>query len=690
MLSTITKSYTRRDKKARTGCRQCKQKRVRCDETRPACINCVRKGRVCPGYQVSLSWSTKHEQPTSRTFQRASGPADFEQLASAASHVIHYGAQRGGRTNLDRTSPDAAPILEHCGQDGAGPQTPPFLVSHDDGMQPLAAAITSPIGYYSPPSNTAPPPLVDALTPVSMEYPYDFDMSTASVVADTGWVSDDGYSSIMTSPPTGTPAVPSIPFSCPDQLSVLDTPTAGLVHLPTFLVQHWFDSVCRHWSAFDSENNPVRSMAASLWGSSRIVFYSLQNMSAAALVEYMPDVKEIASSAPALAVEAISEELTELYTSDAGITQFPKGLMLGLICMGSSMCWDDPQKTGAHFYRQARKLMRHYKLRSDYLSHEDRQLLEFFGGCMKYEKMLRDVIGEQEDKAIRTSSCGERRQRKLSIAPHAWTGVSPDLLGLFGDAMSLCQRECARRREQTMTRESYKVALDAIDEAQILEEALLAVELTDIQSADQQWADATRWTHLCDTTEAYRVASLLQLYQTFPDLIARRIPGQVGPDGLVPNGSWLLPLALHLITILQRTPSNSDLRCVQPLLYLSAGSCLRFDDIPVSPARLGCTAGDITGLSAIHTPGSLVPLLSSTYLSQKEDSMAEVLDVSRARSLVTERLEQLEHLLPPKPIRTAKQLMKDTWEVFDAEISPLRKTHWLDVMASTGLKTLFG
>nr|WJJ79996.1 zinc-cluster transcription factor [Fusarium keratoplasticum] len=36
--------------KVKTGCTNCKQRRVKCDEARPACTNCVRSNKVCTGY----------------------------------------------------------------------------------------------------------------------------------------------------------------------------------------------------------------------------------------------------------------------------------------------------------------------------------------------------------------------------------------------------------------------------------------------------------------------------------------------------------------------------------------------------------------------------------------------------------------------------------------------------------------
>lgn len=541
-------------------------------------------------------------------------------------------------------------------------------------------------GYHSPALTVDSPAIVHSDLQRVPDYSADVGLQAGPAVSGCGWVGDEIYPTAISSPTVSSCADTRL-----DQSMALSAPTMGLVDLPTSLVQHWFSSVCCYWSAFDSESNPFRSVAASMWGSSRVVFYSLQSMSAAALVEYMPDMKEITSSAPALAIEAISEELAELYTADPGVLHFPKGLILALFCMGSSMCWDDPQRTGAHFFRQARRLLRHFEQRSKSLSSGDRKLLEFFGGCMKYEEMLRDVAGERERDDLPRASQGAHGGRQLSIKPHAWTGVSPDLLGLFGDAISLCRRECVRRQgHNNITRESLKEALDAIDEAQSLEEALLVVEPASLQPDDHQCTDTIRWAHLRDTTEAYRLASLLQLYQTFPDLIARRIPGKIGPDGLVPDSTWLVPLALHLTTILQRTPPSSDLKCIQPLLYLSAGSCLRYEEIAASSLRMGRTSGDILGLLASGAPEPLPSLFSSSPSLHAEGATPESLGVSSARQLIVERLNQLEQVLPPKPIRVAQQLMKVTWEVFDSEIYAPHKTHWLDIMASTGLKTLFG
>ena len=37
--------------KTRNGCRTCKKRRVRCDETKPDCVRCISLNKVCEGYE---------------------------------------------------------------------------------------------------------------------------------------------------------------------------------------------------------------------------------------------------------------------------------------------------------------------------------------------------------------------------------------------------------------------------------------------------------------------------------------------------------------------------------------------------------------------------------------------------------------------------------------------------------------
>ncbi|KAH8693810.1 hypothetical protein BGW36DRAFT_399066 [Talaromyces proteolyticus] len=52
-------------KKVKTGCKTCKTRRVKCDESRPACRRCISTGRVCSGYGIWGGGGSPYNQPQS-------------------------------------------------------------------------------------------------------------------------------------------------------------------------------------------------------------------------------------------------------------------------------------------------------------------------------------------------------------------------------------------------------------------------------------------------------------------------------------------------------------------------------------------------------------------------------------------------------------------------------------------------
>ena len=311
--------------------------------------------------------------------------------------------------------------------------------------------------------------------------------------------------------------------------------------------------------------------------------------------------------------------------------------------------------------------------------------------------------------------------------------MSADVFRLFGKAIALCRRSRSRwRRNDGTTIRVLQSAMKDIEEATRIEEALLAVDvqLTD-EEDDSENPTSTKLArnnkHTDNTsppnitldlrlaTETYRLSSLLQLYISFPDLVAKRIPDLNLDEGEAPDPAiiwtkWVSPLALHVTEILERIPASS-LRCIQPLLCLCAGSGLRFDSntargqgeytyllslegssssaepgfnrlgIPGLPAGIGFASG---ASSSSSSSGAGVMGESA------EENTTQAVKISQARSSLIDRLGQLELSLPPKPIGVAKQLLHAVWSAYDEEIDTPRRTHWLDVMSRTGLHSLFG
>ncbi|KAK3938205.1 fungal-specific transcription factor domain-containing protein [Diplogelasinospora grovesii] len=612
--------------KSRSGCRTCKLRRLRCDETKPACRNCTQKNFECPGYQQRLQWSTKYEKPVTNVC----GPSNFSQLVSAASQSIAKQVEKKANDHVNGRASDVTSSTK------SPAQTPTATT-------PKAPETVSP----------SESPKADHATPV------------ASV--------DDSRS------PSGEGS---------QEASSL-TLSQHVVDIPSFLIEHWFKSVCGSWSAYDSQSNPYRRLTSNLWTTSKPVFYALQAISAASLVERLPHVmKDTAKAAPRLATEAIKKELAAFSTGSQ--RKFPSELLLSLFCMSSSLCWMESRELGLQYVRQARAVLK--CLDGWMLDEEDQELLEFFNGCLIYEEMLRSVVSDNEVDFNNMLSWPEPSSQAslVAVSPHAWTGVSPDVLRLFGKAIALCQRSRSRWRHNDGT--SYRLlqgAMQDIEEARMVEESLLATEVRLDASEALQIKDHAR--HLQDTTEAYRLSSLLQLYETFPDLTATRIPALTDAAPSVAWNAWVSPLALHITEILEGIPPES-MRCIQPLVCLCAGSGLRYDS-SVSLTRgphgyLLLSAASSPGVSPPATPP---PLPNDTHLPSLDPGISESsLKVSRARHFLMSRLDDLELSLPPKPIGVAKQLLRAMWNAYDEEIATPRRTHWLDVMSRTGLQSLFG
>ncbi|KAK4189493.1 fungal-specific transcription factor domain-containing protein [Podospora australis] len=655
--------------KSRSGCRTC-------DETKPGCRNCAQKGFECPGYQQRLQWSTKHERLPTTT---KAGPENFTQLVTAASASISQSVSAAASpasasaaaapTRSDTSTGNGAKLLN---LPAASPTAPPPHASHGETSAPRSATVSATVSAAASPSRSSftlsPPPKFD----------------------------EDGVENVNVQPSHGiigggamvhvAGKTPPLHHQQP-QLAMYQQ----VVDIPTFLIEHWFKSVCCSWSAFDSQANPYRRLTSALWNKSTPVFYALQAISAASLVERLPHVmRDTARAAPRKAAEAIHKELVAF--SNASRPRFPSELLLSLFCMSSSMAWLESRQLGQHYVRQARAVLK--SLDTWRLDDEAKELVDFFNGCLIYEEMLRSVVSEDEIDFEHMLSWPEpvNKGPLVPTTPHAWTGVSADVFRLFGKAIALCRRSRTRWRHNDGT--SYRIlqgAMKDIQEATSVEESLLAIDIADpseLLATTQPQHTAAQAYDLFHATQAYRLSSLLQLYETFPDLVSKRMPGLADADGSVIWNTWVSPLALHVAEVLEKLPVGS-MRCIQPLLCLCAGSGLRYDaKVPLGRgSNSHLLSPEIVGTTSPSSAGSVTNV---DFLVLNPEVSESSIKISRARAFVMERLDQLESSLPPKPIGVAKQLLRAVWTAYDEEIGLTRRTHWLDVMSYTGLHSLFG
>lgn len=493
--------------------------------------------------------------------------------------------------------------------------------------------------------------------------------------------------------------------------------TRTLTDTSSAFVINWFEQVCPAWSGFDSDTNMNRRIAIDLWHNSATVRSSLESMSAGFMASRLPWMRQSALRLMQAATDSIQAELMTVKSSTFPLFVVPTGLLFSLFCMGTTICWVDARALGLPFIKEAKALLRRLNRQSSpALEGPEKDMLAFFNKSLAYCEMLLAVVHNDDDcHALEDADAGVRPTEaqpavlgiyEVGDTLHPWTGVSTSATRLFTKSMTLCRKfRLKMRPSATQPEWLFMPICDELAQAESLEEQLLALKLP-FDSGSNVFSTGDHTTpvaHLVRTAEAYRLASLLQLYQTFPYLVSLRLPSK---PSLMDNeavlwSEWITPLSLHLVQVLEGIPPTSGSRVIQPLLYISASTGL----------RRKISAQSHTTSSYVFQEGSHInpldlddgeslddmPSLSS-YISQigqavghTSNSNALADDVGKARRFISERLSILESSLPPTPVAVAKELVLATWRAYDNEPDGLLyTTHWVDVMEDNNLRSMFG
>ena len=505
---------------------------------------------------------------------------------------------------------------------------------------------------------------------------------------------------------------------------------------------NWFENVCPAWSGFDSSANPIRNMAAGMWSTSITVSSSLESMSAAFMASRNPSMRQPALHLMKRATDYIQMEL-QIVKTQPMLNQIHTGLLFSLFGLGTTICWVHPRGLGLPFFNEARILLSRLNRQGVANGNRnDTMQLEFFNKCMTYCNMLLAVVYDDDNNDYHTITGSEdvmpgfnpwsadepnphlgNESTNADEQPHPWTGISSQTSHLFTETVRLCRR-CRRRSMQNSTSlslDGLSIMQSAVSipveelQAERLEEQLLGMEIPLDSGLGETGDNATPLSHLALVAEAYRLASLLLLYQTFPSLGFLRLPGRSLPfdNKTMVWQEWIIPLTLHLIKILKRIPPTSGSRVIQPLLYISASTGLYMPKLhPPQLPMLGLSEGpqatvfqtsggagaglglDHDNLSSyinhlMDDRGGNVSASTPSPVSGGEysDTAGEVL---RARQFVMDRLTTLESSLPPTPVMVAKELVAEIWRAYDNSTPGSEVVHWIDVMESTGLRSMFG
>lgn len=482
-----------------------------------------------------------------------------------------------------------------------------------------------------------------------------------------------------------------------------------LLHLPTMLVEYYFSYVCQIFSSFDGTLNPFRSTVGRLWDGSAPIYFAIQSMAAAYLANHFPRMSPVG-------IQMQRETYRCLYQvqqsgSDPS-ENFDKTLLTVLL-VGQTTAWHDPRDLGLIHLKTAKRLnRRRLEQQIGGVESQVRRQNEFFEQCILYWDMLAGFVEDNVDEfGFGNAEMGESTtpgcepstldDSKENVFPHPWTGVAPKVQRLFAQVGRLIRsyRKIASQEAASSLDflsldlgfdlnfpQDSRASIEATAKAQSLEEQLLSFEPPSVSTLVDAGDENTPVQQYLYLAEAYRCAALLEIYRIFPSILLKRVPltdntfsspvdsssgNQQTFDFFPvsisqPPEEFLISLAIHTISILEKLPSSSGTRCLQPIVIIAAASELRF-----SPASLS------DPLSPFMAPNS-----SSIFSSLTNREV----DIATARRFVVTRLQEFQLSLPAKPIVKALQLVQETWARADMG----QEVFWMDVMEEMGLKSIFG
>lgn len=445
------------------------------------------------------------------------------------------------------------------------------------------------------------------------------------------------------------------------------------------LVEHYFKDVCGLYSSFDSTLNPFRMSVARSWSNSASIYYAIQSMSAAHLSNTYSSMEPIGIEMKRLANMELRDELISYQsgkkTSDCAL--------LVTLLLGLSACWHQSNDLGLGYLRVARMLMYPRLAEIESKPAERERQDRFFEEALIYWEMMMAFVTPKdndplsvehsteaeklnepdEDQATTSSTSNEK------LLPHPWTGVAPKIQMLFAEVAQLVRRE---RTALDDTSVDWVVnGVQRRTAASRLEEQLLTVELPKPSALVDSGDGTTSSQDFIVVAEATRCAALLEIYRVFPENLQRRlgVPSlgfststfgfnddwSAGLDiTSEDNTGFLNSLALHVLDLVAKLPSQSGTRFLQLLIIVVAASELRC-------ANLG---------------------VNLDFLDLNPDTLR----ILNARSFALERLGAHANRLPAKPVRLMIELVNEVWRRLDLG----EEVFWLDVMIANGWETVMG
>ncbi|KAM0717912.1 hypothetical protein Q7P37_006244 [Cladosporium fusiforme] len=516
--------------------------------------------------------------------------------------------------------------------------------------------------------------------------------------------------------------------------------------LAALLTEYWYTDACRKYSTFDSDTNKTRQLAMSLSQRSKGVSCAMQSMSAACLMETLPQARAILSTLTSKALSAIRQDLAGFLSARALVHMgVPVEALFATFALGTAMLWSNSRELAFSLRDKASKMLDLCDLDHEPSNSQERKDFDYFRSCLVQWDSHSFLPSPHLECKLASLRCTENESfgtihdynlRKLLLgekgditASRPWTEGSGEPQELFALVLGLCQQERAQQQQHYFGNRTPSLIDDTTSNdtmAYRFRNALLALRYDDAPPSHDEFGSRSLTdiqTSANDTprafvAEAFRLSALLHLNLTFWGLnISQEMPSRCHRSPMKPHSTSeqectssrrhkTSEIALRLIEVLTQLNAESGTAYIQPLLYLSAATGLKY----------GCSSTEHSCLPDVeryrpksrHDSGieSYEQLFESfadpSFITSPGSSLSAGGDAStvvtshtwkiaRARHQVIKNLMRLQEHLPPRIGEVTLQLIKTVWAVYDSgDREHGKDAHWLDVVGALGLQTLFG
>ncbi|KAF5646160.1 C6 zinc finger domain protein [Fusarium sp. NRRL 52700] len=435
-----------------------------------------------------------------------------------------------------------------------------------------------------------------------------------------------------------------------------------LSNLPTALSDFFIREVIPLYCAWDSQSNLMRVVAENSWQSSKVLYHTMQSMSAACLTSVFPELSTTAIQERLIALQCLDED-------DPTSAEYVEAKLLATVLLCHTASWHDPGNLAKERYHMTQKRVLEWSSTS---GTQSKPMVKFFQTAVDYWGMLLSFFTDVSRNSESDTLFGPPEPSNQSVL-HPFVGMAGETVKTLTEVGNLVSQYRSRAScIRFITEDDMNFFKSKIREARCLEKRLLAYTPTDMSKIQDTGDPKTTLAHLAKIDEAYRCVGLLQLYRVFSDLLAERYnPWDTNhiysarPPSKVPSKTekdcWLTSLALYTLDLLRDIPFESRSRCIQPLILVAISGELR---------RM---SQDVTSLGANDE--------ESRYIGQS------IIELAQARNFVKSRLSAYADVLPLRKVSNILELVTSIWSALDEGEADV---YWLDICTRKQLNTLIG